>query len=804
MLRQEAQAFSLEELDLEQLGAASRILEMLDEAAAAIPDEKAAEAPRSPWLAMRLDRARRSMVAFLDGARGMGKTSILLTLMRAFDKEVADKQVAPTLADEEADPERKRLLGEVWEKIKLLRDRVIWLETLDLEPVASNTNLLAAILARIERRAQELLRPASRGAFSDEETDALAELNTLMRDVGFAWEGNVRERASSLDPELYAEEVIAAELTRLNFNERLEKVLARLSRQIEDAVRDKVQRPLFVLPVDDLDLNPTFTLDLLRLVRAVYSPRLFTVMLGDMEMTDRVVTARYLGELTQPFGQRVDFGPNGTEDVQIAARETAAHALRKLLPPAQRVDLRPPSFDDAMKYRPKGSGPILGEILEKIPCPWKSPLFPKVTKHPKNFSEYITATGDFKGLWEARRLFETSRRRLADFYDRFKEIADMKDELSDHELEKKLLNQINKITIEAIEEDDLIQVQDRKMLRNLINQTQVEPYDIKYLPLLLSYIFFESRGFRTHFESRHIQINKKIVDLDIDFLYYDYYSHESYYECLLGNIDNSNAKRQICSEFLSSCLALLYSIHQNKRKVYFSNLTPKLITLNAVFFFGNVPYIFEFDWRIPNFSDIKHYFTFSNIIVPKLKKIINSKLINATEYNSTDDIFSNIFDIWVHEAINVATNNRNGYNNIKKIGHKGDLGNPTVYFLASIAINLAPEFGMPENVSRKFLDNILNMIPESDKPKMMSNLQRIRREMWNNIRASQFNIASRDPIDQVKFRSIFDIYNKIQNYFLNAEHPFNDVLEDFLKNQQGDNREESLQPNGKKGQDPEG
>jgi hypothetical protein len=49
------------------------------------------------------------------------------------------------------------------------------------------------------------------------------------------------------------------------------------------------RNPLFVLPIDDLDLNPTACLAVLNLLRVVSVPRLFTVVLGDLEVAEVVV-----------------------------------------------------------------------------------------------------------------------------------------------------------------------------------------------------------------------------------------------------------------------------------------------------------------------------------------------------------------------------------------------------------------------------------------------------------------------------------------------------------------------------------
>ncbi len=73
----------------------------------------------------------------VSGGRGTGKTSLLLTLQR----EVILASTAPRAIY--ADP-----LAE-------LQQRIVWLETLDLEPLPQGTGLMAAIMARIDQAVNE-------------------------------------------------------------------------------------------------------------------------------------------------------------------------------------------------------------------------------------------------------------------------------------------------------------------------------------------------------------------------------------------------------------------------------------------------------------------------------------------------------------------------------------------------------------------------------------------------------------------------------------------------------------------------
>ena len=60
--------------------------------------------------------------------------------------------------------------------------------------------------------------------------------------------------------------------------------------------KSRVTNPLFVLPVDDFDLNPVRCLELLRLLRSIAVPRLFTLILGDIDQAEEVLQLKMTGD----------------------------------------------------------------------------------------------------------------------------------------------------------------------------------------------------------------------------------------------------------------------------------------------------------------------------------------------------------------------------------------------------------------------------------------------------------------------------------------------------------------------------
>jgi hypothetical protein len=221
----------------------------------------------------------------------MGKTTVSWSIIRASRRATEGKY-----------PEGLK------DYIKLLSNRVVWLEPIDMPPLPDPTNLLAAVLARIDSTAgtESRLRPmdkpgepARSGAlgWSPDYEKALQQLRRLQASVALAWNGNLPERGAYLDPDTYAVEVIRAELARLSFHPNLSDTLDEIARTVYRDTSGPVIDPLFVLTVDDVDLNPTRCLEVLKLLRLIAAPRLFTIFLGDQGMIELVLNLQCSNEL---------------------------------------------------------------------------------------------------------------------------------------------------------------------------------------------------------------------------------------------------------------------------------------------------------------------------------------------------------------------------------------------------------------------------------------------------------------------------------------------------------------------------
>lgn len=297
----------------------------------------------------------------VSGDRGTGKTSLVLTLQEILNGSLSSSDLDLLTPAVPAEGEARITAEEVHEAAS----RAVWLEPFQMDLIPRPSNLLAALLTRL-RDAVERVTPLPhdldglpRGALEPRGPveDAIAELERLMRDVSLAWDGNLAERKSALDPDSYAQEQIRAEHVRIHLGNRFRKVLESLARSIRWQNRPgRAAHPIFVLPIDDIDLNSS-NREVLHLIRLVSSPRLVFLMTGNMERLERNL--------------RQD------EELSGALRDQIPDILRKLIPPAHRRHLEHMSVEELMSFRPLGSDeetPTLRELLQKIPVrglpPW--------------------------------------------------------------------------------------------------------------------------------------------------------------------------------------------------------------------------------------------------------------------------------------------------------------------------------------------------------------------------------------------------------------------------------------------------
>ena len=342
-LRPEARSVDFAELTLQQTDAFERVLRLLRAATIDLPsaDEWRSDPldPKRNW-----DEPRSSRVIFLDGDRGAGKTTVAASVRQSLI--TGDLGEAPT------DERRKNDYVKAKEHLTEVGKRIILLDTLGMENAPADTNILAALLARIEQRLfpQQALNESSFAGEPDYH-EAVLQLLRLQTDVALAWNGNLEQRMGRLDPDNYAMEELRVERVRLQLRDRFSSVLRNVAR---DTLHDTSRNPrLFLLVVDDVDLNPNQVMGLLDRLRMVGVPELAVLLIGDLNVLEMVFRLEY-GVKFLDRGRAAALTLNETMKQEFIAETNglALAALRKHVPSRQRVKLQLIDLERALDLVP--------------------------------------------------------------------------------------------------------------------------------------------------------------------------------------------------------------------------------------------------------------------------------------------------------------------------------------------------------------------------------------------------------------------------------------------------------------------
>jgi hypothetical protein len=370
-LRPEANPLPFFRLTAVQQEAYRRLVSMLVRAVNDV-GTRAAGAAQSRLKEVDLDFGRKSRVAVVSGSRGTGKTSVVLSVLR----DLHERQKPEFGSLQPSENERKER-AEVHQQVESLFNRVFWLDMLDMSPLPASANLFSAILVRIEEAISRRLptdpakdKPRSYLDAPEVYDSPLEKLRRLQTDVAVSWEGNLPQRAGAMDANAFAAEVRRVEHVRLKLNARLTEVLDELAPAFSRRLGGD-GNALFVLPVDDFDLNPPRCLELLEMLRTLSVPRLFFLVLGDVDVAEIMCGLQLAGgvaRISDPAHS--DFLPIQMRDVQATIINIAGNVIRKLLPPNQRIYLTPIKVQDAVSFRPSttaNDAPTLARLVQDIP-----------------------------------------------------------------------------------------------------------------------------------------------------------------------------------------------------------------------------------------------------------------------------------------------------------------------------------------------------------------------------------------------------------------------------------------------------
>lgn len=354
--RPEAGVLAAGELSSEQRQAGDQLARLIK----GMVDSNEKVEPPKPAFLPRIDKKRSNRVLLIDGGRGSGKTALLVTLLEVWRQKLLESKPAKQGADEK---ESEKLPTDWGDE----QGRIVPVGLLDLHPLPPSTNLLFHIVGRFERVVEWLegdgkceQEPAAWHFQGSGELDSRKKWQRLLRAVAAGWDGNVKERGAKLDLEAYAVELEEAERQRLNLVDTFADFVNALAEDFakrRQPYQEKPPKPLFVMAVDDADMDPSRSVELLDTVRMLWHPRVAFVLTGDSELFLQTLTEHCLGELRRPLiGHHLSEREVATLADRRPVTRLAADVYEKVIPPQHRCIIPPiPAenrlTDDRVKLR---------------------------------------------------------------------------------------------------------------------------------------------------------------------------------------------------------------------------------------------------------------------------------------------------------------------------------------------------------------------------------------------------------------------------------------------------------------------
>lgn len=297
----------------------------------------------------RLDKGRSSRVLLIDGGRGSGKTALLLTVLAHWRRAFEERPKDDGKATEEAERQKPDQIDP--DKLARMLGGIVPIGLLDLHPLAPSTNLLMHVVGRFGRVVESLegdgkseKEPPAWHLAADGVLKSRKAWQKLLRAVAAAWDGGADQRRARLDLEAYTLELEEAERQRLELTTVFGDFVEALAEDFRKRARlaNEKEKHLFVLAIDDADMNPARSVELLDMVRMLWHPQVAFLLTGDSELFEQTLAEHFLGELRRPLRHH---GLVNEEVGSLAGQRQhvrlASEAYEKAIPPGHRCHVRP-------------------------------------------------------------------------------------------------------------------------------------------------------------------------------------------------------------------------------------------------------------------------------------------------------------------------------------------------------------------------------------------------------------------------------------------------------------------------------
>lgn len=277
--------------------------------------------------------SRHRRVLLLDGGRGTGKTSILVTLVQRWNFS--------------GSTEYDRILGPQPDFIRVL-------PILDFDPLPPGMPLAAGII-QAWRPLVNHLTVMSRNLtnWTEDESDTLADRwHKLFRVAAVGW-AQISQETGLIEQVLDREEQVGdwQHLNRQWFD-FVEDVIEFGTNRLPNAAKPLPRSPVFVIMIDDVDLQVGRISELLPALRLLYHPSVIFVVAAHSEHLTDMLKLDFLGrqhELARSTGYREN-RLWAVADADRWSNNLALSAFEKVFPPRDQWQLKPLSLSAFLEF----------------------------------------------------------------------------------------------------------------------------------------------------------------------------------------------------------------------------------------------------------------------------------------------------------------------------------------------------------------------------------------------------------------------------------------------------------------------
>lgn len=341
----------------------------------------------SPWA--RIEQHRSGRVLAIDGARGTGKTSLLLTLLQQW----RDSEDGGPQAEVAGTSDR---LGGLREILRKVGRKSRALPVLDFEPLPEAIPLHGWLLQPWKRLAELADGGPRRSPAPAEASESLCDRwHDLFETATIGWTSLPPDNRGVVERALdYHEQSSDLLNLRPSWWHFVDKVMKSLEQVQDHSSRLPLPpKALLIVPIDDVDLQVRRLPELIQALRLLHHPRVAYLLTADMKHLKKVLELDYLRRHRQASSWQ---GNAAKEDEEVAdhSRVLATAALEKAIPLHARFRLAEVGLEDILEYRLASDrdAQSIREILKSLDTGIRNS--PDTTSDYDNLGEYLAKNRD--------------------------------------------------------------------------------------------------------------------------------------------------------------------------------------------------------------------------------------------------------------------------------------------------------------------------------------------------------------------------------------------------------------------------